>query len=75
MSIFLLFSSWSRNQRCKKASVHHLCAGCDALLEEAISLTFFHEETEAKIVSIYQLRIQQDYWSTQGKKVEIDEAF
>lgn len=35
----------------------------------------FHEETEAKIVSIYQLRIQQDYWSTQGKKVEIDEAF
>lgn len=34
-----------------------------------------HEETEAKIVSIYQLRIQQDYWSTQGKKVEIDEAF
>lgn len=35
----------------------------------------FQGETEAKTVSIYQLRIQQDYWSTQGKKVEIDEAF
>lgn len=35
----------------------------------------FQEETEAKTVSIYQLRIQQDYLSTQGKKVKIDEVF
>lgn len=35
----------------------------------------FQEETEAKTEPIYQLRIQQDYLSTQGKKVEIDEVF